>query len=202
VSNRYASGFWLLNQLGYLSAANYSVMIRQDLAGGNYGLVDLVLNASGVVVGYVANPDYFTTALFKRLAGPAVLAATVVGGANATGVRAWAYCAADGSGDITVTLSNFGQGAVGVSLDVVAAAAGAGGGVSGYDVYLLTPGDAALGLASQAVLLNGSPLALQADYTLPPMPAAPAPAGAPVSMPATSYAFVVLRGAAAAACAK
>lgn len=46
VSNRYASGFWYLNQLGYLAASGYSVMIRQDLAGGDYGLLDLVCNAT------------------------------------------------------------------------------------------------------------------------------------------------------------
>jgi hypothetical protein len=29
VSNRFASGFWYVNQLGYLAAHGYSLMIRQ-----------------------------------------------------------------------------------------------------------------------------------------------------------------------------
>jgi hypothetical protein len=32
----------------------------QDFAGGNYGLVDLVTDSNGQLIGYTPNPDYYT----------------------------------------------------------------------------------------------------------------------------------------------
>jgi heparanase 1 len=52
VSNRFASGFFYLPQLASLAARGYLTHIRQDLAGGDYGMLDLVLDAAGVVVDF------------------------------------------------------------------------------------------------------------------------------------------------------
>lgn len=87
-SNRFASGFWYLPQLGALAARGYLAHIRQDLAGGSYGLVDLVLDGSGAVTDFVPNPDYFSHALWQRLVAGAALNASVTADAGAPRVRA------------------------------------------------------------------------------------------------------------------
>ena len=56
VSNRFASGFFYLPQLASLAARGYLTHIRQDLAGGDYGMLDLVLDGAGVVVDFSCVP--------------------------------------------------------------------------------------------------------------------------------------------------
>ena len=67
--------------------------------------------------------------------------------------------------------------------------------------YLLTAGDEVAGLASKTVALNGATLSMGAQLSLPLMPPAVAPAGAPLVLPPQSYGFIVLPGAGAPACA-
>lgn len=200
VSNRFASGFWYLQQSGYLAASGYSVQIRQDLAGAAYGLVDVTTAANGSTT-YTPNPDYWTTALWKALVGTRVLDAQVAGGSDATGVWAWGFCTAAraaGSlpGDVTFVLTNFNNATVTVSLPQPAAHAGAGG---SRGEYLLTPPPGA-GLDSQGVLLNGAPLALLPDLSLPVFAPSIVDAATPVTLPPLAYGFYHLRGLRVPAC--
>ena len=198
VSNRFASGFWYLPQLSTLAALGYAAHIRQDLAGGDYGLLDLVLDAQGAVVDFAANPDYFTHALYQRLVGPAALRVNVTGD---PGVRAWAACAGRAAGAaraaVTLVVLNFNAAPAPITL----ALAGATPLTGSRGEYVLTPSDAAAGLASSGVLLNGALLAVDGDLALPPFPPAPARASDPLVLPPLSYAFVTLDDAAAPACA-
>jgi len=77
VSNRFASGLWLLGELGEVGLAEgHRGMIRQDLVGGDYPLLDFVGGAAHPVVPlqYSPNPDYFTTALLQRVVGESAMA--------------------------------------------------------------------------------------------------------------------------------
>ena len=197
VSNRFGSGFWYLPQLGYLASKGYTTHIRQDLAGANYGLLDLQMEG-GAVTGYAPNPDYFTHALWQRVMGHVALAAAVRGGegdAGCAGVRAWASCAARAAGGggagVALVLVNFCEADAAVSFP------GLGG---ARREWALTPGDAALGLASQAMLLNGEALRLGAEEALPPLRAREVDGGAPFLLAGRSYAFVAFPEAGAAAC--
>jgi len=177
------------------------VQIRQDLAGAAYGLVDVTTADNGTTT-YTPNPDYWTTALWKALVGPRVLTAQVAGGSEGTGVWAWAFCtavSAAGSlpGDVTVVLTNFNNATAMVSLPQPAAAVSGASATRGE--YLLTPPPGA-GLDSQAVNLNGAPLTLLPDLSLPAFTPAVVDAATPVTLPPLAYGFYHLRGMRAAAC--
>jgi hypothetical protein len=117
-----------------------------------------------------------------------------MGGSNATGIRAWAFCAPDGTGDVTVVASNFNNRDVWVNLTLNGGAPPVGW----RQQYVLTaPGG---NLESQTVLLNGVALALQADGSLPDMPPITAPAATPMQWPPLSYGFIRLLGASARGC--
>lgn len=184
VSNRFASGFWYLNQLGYLASRNYSVHIRQDLIGGFYGLLDSVVAPNNTVVGYSTNPDYYTHALWKQLIGTQVLSAVVVeGGFNTTGLRAWAFLHATAPNTVVAVISNFNSAPVSLDIDV-----GNGAPVAGREVFMLTS-DA---LDSAVVYLNNQLLELTASNQLPPMQGAAVPATGTITWPALSYGFVTV----------
>ena len=206
VSNRFASGFWYLPQLGFLASKGYLAHIRQDLAGGDYGLLDLTLDAQGRVVDYVPNPDYFSHALWQQLMGGVALGASVTPApaGNGSGLRAWAACGARAAGaatgGVTVLLVNFEEAA---PQQVTLSVEGGGGGdpAAPMGVYLLTPGDEALGLASATMLLNGQVLRVEeGTWQLPDMPPRLQRASDAVVLPPLSYAFVTLPTAAAPAC--
>ena len=60
-SDRFVSGFWWADQLGQGARLGQSVMVRQALVGGDYGLVDrLTLKA---------RPDYWVSWLWQQLMG-------------------------------------------------------------------------------------------------------------------------------------
>jgi len=180
-----------VNEVGYLAAHGYTVMIRQDFAGGDYGLVDLELDDSGRVVDFVPNPDYWTFLLMKQLLSPLVLRADVSGGGyNATGVQAWAWCSYfvdDAPTGVVIALTNFNNASV--SVDISLAAAGA---VTSAQAYVLqAPND---DLTSQSLLLNGQPVVMQPGYHPPPLTGVTIPVGSPIQWPPLSYGFVVLQG--------
>ncbi len=211
VSNRFASGFWYLPQLGYLHSKGYLAHIRQDLAGGDYGLLDLVLDDSGAVVDFAPNPDYFTHALWQRLVAGVALQVSVSGnsssssssssgGSGSAGLRAWGSCAGreggGATGGVVLVLVNFDDAAAEVAL---ALEGGAALPPARWE-YIFTPGDAGAGLASATVELNGRVLAVGADNLLPPMLPVVRDSQQPLILPPQSYGFVALPGARAAAC--
>ncbi len=207
VSNRFASAFWYVPQLGYLASKGYLAHVRQDLAGGDYGLLDLVLDASGVVVDFAANPDYFTHALWQRLVAGVALEVRVSGGGGgggggangSAGLRAWGACAARAAGGATggvvFVIVNFDAAPATVSLALEGAGMPAARGE-----YVLTPGQPSAGLASATVALNGRVLAVGADNELPPLPPRVAGAQEALVLPPQSYAFVTLPEARAPGC--
>ena len=211
VSNRFASGFWYLPQLGFLASKGYLAHIRQDLAGGDYGLLDLIQDARGAVVDFSPNPDYFLHALWQQLMGGVALGATVTpdngssggssdSGNTTSGLRAWAACGARAAGaatgGVTVLLVNFdaADAQVAISLAGTNAASGTLG------VYQLTPGDDE-GLASATMRLNGELLEVQqGTWQLPDMLPRLQPASEAVTLPPLSFAFLSLPEASAPAC--
>jgi len=204
VSNRFASGFWYLPQLGYLASKGYLANIRQDLAGGDYGLLDLVLDAQGTVVDYSPNPDYFSHALWQQLVGGVSLFAVVSppdNNSSSSGLRAWAACGARAAGaatgGVTVLLVNFEE----VSQQVTINLGGGGSLPPSLGVFSLTPGDEVLGLASATMRLNGALLEVEpGTWALPEMLPRLLPSSEAVELPPLSYAFVTLAEAFAPAC--
>jgi heparanase 1 len=178
VSDSFAGTFWWLDQLGILARRGQPVVVRQTLSGSDYGLVrdeDLA-----------PNPDYFASVLWKRLMGTRVL--DVPATPLPSALRAYAHCAADGSGKGVVLLLHVGDAApIDVAFDL--------DGDEGLDAYVLT----APGLSSRDVRLNDVPLAIAADGTLPALDPVLVHASW-LRLPPRSCAFVSIRGVGVPAC--
>lgn len=159
--------------------------------------MDCVLDAAGAVIDYLPNPDYYTHALWQRVMSSRSLAVTVGDGARVTVFAACAARAGGGAaGGVALVLVNFATEAVSLNVTV------SGGGIGGATrlQWLLTPGDAAAGLASASMRLNGRTLALGALDALPEMLPEVVPATAPLTLPRLSYGFIALPDARAPAC--
>lgn len=208
VSNRYASGLWLLGELGEVGLAEgHQGMIRQDLIGGYYPLLDYVGGREHPVmpIKFSPNPDYFTTALLQRIIGEAALPRPAVRGKGALGqllgdyetehVRAYAFEAKTGhrwgSNATAVLLLNLRQSEeVSVSLRCGAEGISCG---STMVVYRLLPGDGD-GLASSLLSVSGTVARVNERHELPDLigMGESTPADAQIIMPAASYAIVVV----------
>jgi heparanase 1 len=97
LSDRYLAGLWWLDELGLMARSGVSVVVRQCLAGMDYGLLD---GAS-----FEPRPDYWNSLLWKRLMGPKVFAATVDTDLSGEPSRLRAY-AQGGPGGICLLLIN------------------------------------------------------------------------------------------------
>lgn len=154
VSDGFAGTFWWLDQLGNVARRGHRISVRQSLSGASYGL----LNEDTLE----PRPDYWASVLWKRLMGTRVLDASVSGGSS---VRAYAHCARGRAGEAVALVLNLDASET-VQLD------------QGTEAWVVT----AEALASQALKLNGEPIALEA---LEPAPGAP-------RLPPRSWAFVRL----------
>ena len=133
VSDAYAGGVWWVDQLGQLARRGQQQVVRQTLAGSDYGLLeDSDLSP---------NPDYWISVLWRRLMGATVLAATSPDPA----LRAYAHCHPDGEG-VTLALVNIGDQPLAVGADL----SGSG---DAAEAYILT----APSLDSRTLSLNGGP---------------------------------------------
>lgn len=141
VSDRFASSFWWLDQLGLLARRGQPVVVRQTLSGSDYGLMDDTT--------LTPRPDYFASLLWKQVMGTDVLAAT---SPEAT-LRAWSHCAPGGG--VTVLALNLSDDTVDVTLPDLPAA--------GWSTWVLD----ADGLDSATVRLHGDALEVAADGTPP-----------------------------------
>lgn len=112
---------------------------------------------------------------------------------NNANLRGYAHCAADGSGDITLVLANLDSHN---SLQVDVSLTGAGA-VSGRTEY---HGTGPEGMLSLELALNGKPLELNQDGTLPDIEGQTSSGTGPLSLAPASWAFVQLHGAKAKAC--
>lgn len=212
VTNAFLNSLWLLDRLGMMATRGTPLMARQSLIGYNYSLLGNFPDEP-----IFAAPDFYSTVLFKRLAGTKVLpmhgAAKRAWAADDSAkrkLRAYAYCSATGAGAaagaVTLVLVNTDD-AVAVTTSV----AGLGGGA--VEVYALTPGWDARDLSSpplyratsRHLALNGRVLAVDERGALPPMPPElqPPPAtGQPtrLTLPPLTAMFAVFREAGAGAC--
>jgi hypothetical protein len=187
VTDRFASSFWWLDELGTLAKSGHSVVVRQTLCGEGYPLIDRPT--------FEPRPDYWASLLWKRLMGDRVLA--VGNPVEGKLLRAYAHCTprALGAppGSVSVLLLNLNlKDSIRVDLADFA----------GRDVrqYLVE----AQQLASLDVRLNGRVLRAGAVGELPELPyvkkATPANATPLLEIPPRAYLFVVIDNAGAPGC--
>ena len=186
-SNAFADALWWGDTLGRVARRGQKVVVRQTLAGADYGLIDERTMEP--------NPSYWVSWLWRRLMGTRVLAAAG-DGAGAGVLHAYYQCARPGApgyrrGAVSALFVNIAE-ETAVTVDL--ARTGAAGAVA----YRLT----APNLRARRTWLNGAPLAPLADGTPPDLGALgeSIPDGAALELPAASLAFVVLPAADAPAC--
>jgi len=168
LSDRFIAGFWWLDQLGQASRRGYPVVIRQNLSGADYALLeDATLTP---------NPDYWNSLLWRRWMGTAVFDAQP---ANAAPLcRVYAHDTPDVPGSRTVLALNLNREQI-VRLQFEAHLAVTA-------LYLVTADD----LLGKALFVNGSLPAVDAEG-MPVLPPPLHPRG-PVELPPASYAFVIV----------
>lgn len=207
LSNRFVSVLWYVHTLGLAGKRGIARVTRQDLVGWSFssGVSRYTLLGPPGWVSTAADglptphPDFFATALWRQLVGPAALSAEVAASpdVNATlGVHAWCAGADAGAPDGAVVLTFIHTGTAPLPL-----ALGEGLAATPRIEWVLTPPGG--NLTADAVLLNGEPLAVGPDGALPavPVPGAGVPAGgAPIVLPPTSAGFLLLPNAGAQAC--
>jgi heparanase len=176
LNDAFVGGFWWLDQLGRIAKRGQPVMIRQSLTGASYGLLDDDWNP---------RPDYFNSLVWRRLMGTTVLAAEPIDDAGL--LLSYAHCTPGVAGALTVAVLNLDRNsAAKVSL--------AGVPTGEAELYRFT----ATSLDSAELELNGQVLAVGEDGSPPSL--TPIPLEGELELPPTSYAFVVLPLAGAAAC--
>ena len=140
-----------MDQLGQLAQKNVQTVIVNTLASSDYGLVDETT--------HLPRPDYWAALLWKQLMGTRVLDPGIV--PNDT-LRIYAHCMKDFPGGVTLIALNIdpkSEHAVEVPL--------AG------KRYTLSASE----LLSKTVLLNGKPLELTSDGSLPKLEGKPVAPG-------------------------
>jgi heparanase 1 len=176
LSDTFADTLWWLDELGRIARRGQQVVVRQTLAGSDYGLLD-----DGTLE---PNPSYWGSWLWRRLMDGRVLSAASE--PTSATLRVYAHCAREaGPGAVTLLLLNLEpQAPVTVQLGSVTAA-----------VLRLE----AEGLAARRVRLDGVELRPAADGAPPPLVIEPRPISE-IRLTAQSAAFVVLPAAHAPAC--
>jgi heparanase len=193
VSDRFVAGLWWLDQLALLARSGQRGVIRQTLIGSDYGLIDADT--------YRPNPDYYNSLLWKKLMGSRVL--RVSESAENPYLRLYAHCTPEASagagGPVSVLALNTHP-----RLPAAFTLAGAPASAVRFDL-------SAPALDSRDLYLNGQRLELtsSARRELREAPALPelrgepvALGGGPIRVAPASYAFFVLQGLQAPACAR
>jgi heparanase 1 len=177
LSDAYLGGLWWLDELGLLAREGQQVVVRQTLAGSDYGMIDPET--------LDPRPDYWNSVLWKRLMGREVYAVDVTGDRSGR-LRAYAHATPGPAGSVTVLLINLDPArAATVSLLQFAG--------SPYALFCLDASD----LYGRELRLNGAPLALGADGALPLSAdeglngAEPRDASGQITLAPLTYAFVV-----------
>ncbi|XP_039337720.1 inactive heparanase-2 [Mauremys reevesii] len=197
LSDSYAAGFLWLNTLGMLANQGIEVVMRHSFFDhGHNHLVDQNFNPL---------PDYWLSLLYKRLVGPRVLAVHVAGLQREPRpgrvirdkLRIYAHCSSSHShsyvrGSITLYIINLHRSRkkiklVGTLRDKL------------VHQYLLQP-HGTDGLHARSVQLNGQPLAMADDGTLPELKPRPLRAGRTLVIPPLTMSFYVVKNVNALAC--
>lgn len=197
LSDSYAAGFLWLNTLGMLASRGIDVVIRHSFFDHGYNhLVDQNFNPL---------PDYWLSLLYKRLIGPKVLAVHVAGLQRKPRpgrvirdkLRIYAHCTNHHNhnyvrGSITLFIINLHRSRKKIKL---------AGTLRDKLVhqYLLQPYGQE-GLKSKSVQLNGQPLVMVDDGTLPELKPRPLRAGRTLVIPPVSMGFYVVKNVNALAC--
>ncbi|NWT88905.1 HPSE2 protein, partial [Lanius ludovicianus] len=197
LSDSYAAGFLWLNTLGLLASQGIDVVVRHSfLDHGQNHLVDQNFNPL---------PDYWLSLLYKRLIGPKVLAIHVAGLQRKPRpgrvirdkLRIYAHCTSYHNhnyvrGSITLYIINLHRSRKKIKL---------AGTLRDKIVhqYLLQPYGKD-GLHSKSVQLNGQPLAMVDDGTLPELKPRPLRAGRTLVIPPLTMSFYVVKNVNALAC--
>ncbi|XP_003787325.1 inactive heparanase-2 isoform X1 [Otolemur garnettii] len=197
LSDSYASGFLWLNTLGMLANQGIDVVIRHSFFDHGYNhLVDQNFNPL---------PDYWLSLLYKRLIGPKVLAVHVAGLQRKPRpgrvirdkLRIYAHCTNHHNhnyvrGSITLFIINLHRSRKKIKL---------AGTLRDKLVhqYLLQPYGQE-GLKSRSVQLNGQPLVMVDDGTLPELKPRPLRAGRTLVIPPVTMGFYVVKNVNALAC--
>jgi heparanase 1 len=95
ISDRFASSFWWLDQLGVLAKHDVKVAVRQTLGGSDYGIVDNV--------SLQPRSDYWASLLWKHSMGSKVLSVTTTSNHPA---RYYAHCHPNESDSFTLLVIN------------------------------------------------------------------------------------------------
>jgi hypothetical protein len=167
-----------MDELGLAASHGQRVVVRQTLAGSDYGLIDDETLAP--------NPDYWASLLWKRLMGRIVLGVKPSG--DDPFVRAYAHCTPARDGSLSLLIINLHPDrTLQVRIEDLSTTAG--------QVYLVT----APSLTSSDAYLNDRRMRYAGD--LPPLePRRDIIESDRLDLPAASYAFVVLPSARATAC--
>jgi len=168
VSDRFIAGLWWLDQLGSAAKNNNKVVVRQTLAGSDYGLInDKTLEP---------NPDYWNSLLWKKLIGNKVLLAEK--NKKNHSLRVYAHCTKNKT-SVTLLVINLNRNKeINFTFDESLG--------DKKEVYLLTSNDP----TSKNVFLNSKRLQLTKNKTLPKILPANSHEKEQI-LPPTSYAFIV-----------
>jgi hypothetical protein len=169
----FIDSFRYLDQLGSLAQKNVKVVMHNTLAASDYGLLDEQT--------LEPRPNYWAALLWKSTMGTRVLNPGVAAASN---LRVFAQCMKDSQGGVSVLVLNTDPRAEQSLQSPVPG-----------DRYTLSASD----LLSKTVLLNGSPLKVAQDGTLPPIKGHAMQAGVLHFAPLT-ITFVTLPGAKNANC--
>ncbi|XP_055026046.1 inactive heparanase-2 [Misgurnus anguillicaudatus] len=197
LSDTFAAGFLWLNTLGIAAAHGIDVVLRHSFFDYGYNhLVDQHFNPL---------PDYWLSLLFKRLVGPRVLGVHVAGLQRKPRpgrvirdkLRIYAHCTSFNNqdyvrGSVTIYIINLHRSRKKIKL---------AGTLRNKTVhqYLLQPFGTD-GLHSTSVQLNGEPLLMVDNETLPEMKPRTLRAGRTIAMPPVSIGFYVIKNINAYAC--
>ncbi|KAL2083119.1 hypothetical protein ACEWY4_020892 [Coilia grayii] len=197
LSDTFAASFLWLNTLGMSALHGIDVVLRHSFF--DYGFSRMVDQ------NFTPLPDYWLSLLFKRLVGQRVLGVQVAGLQRRPRpgrvirdkLRIYAHCTSPRSqsyvrGSITIFIINLHRSRKKIKL---------AGSLRNRSVqqYLLQPLGAE-GLQSRSVLLNGEPLQMVDDESLPEFRPRTLRPGRTIAMPPTSIGFYVIRNINAYAC--
>ena len=175
--------FYYAEQLQAMASTNVSAVVRQDLLGSYYGLL--------AYPDLTPKPSYWVAYLWKLLVGRDVFLISEKSPGEAPiplWLHASVHCGKRPGVEQTAVLINH-HTVKAVRVTVTALAATATASPRSTSAFVLS-GD----VYSDHMTLNGAPLALQSDGSLPLPAGQPAPAGDAVLVPAKSIAFIEISG--------
>ena len=183
LSDRYVNGFLWLNKLGAAAAGGQSVVIRQTFYHGHYALIGEDLQP---------NPDFWISALYKKLVGRKVLK---IQGHENTGntLRLFAHCM---KSKMIIHSHPF-TGIVVFGLNMANKTVEVPLHVSAIEEFKLSPDDGSL--TSRKIRLNENVLNLDDGWKVPSLSGSVIKSGAPKLGP-FEMAFWTFRGYSAHAC--